>query len=93
MGLVRVLADELAEDSIRVNAVCPGWVDTPFNDPVWEYGRRDPAAEAQLLAGVPMRRQAHPGEIVGPILFLASDDASYVTGEVFVVDGGLMAVR
>lgn len=93
VGLVRVLADELAEDSIRVNAVCPGWVDTPFNDPVWEYGGRDAAAEAQLLVGVPMRRQARPGEIVGPMLFLASDDASYVTGEVFVVDGGLMAVR
>lgn len=93
VGLARALADELAEDGIRVNAVCPGWVDTPFNDPVWEYGGRDTQAEAQLLAGVPMRRQARPEEIVGPMLFLASDDASYVTGEVFVVDGGLMAVR
>src|SRR5258708_15698016 len=38
VGLARVLADELADDGIRVNAVCPGWVDTPFNGPVWEYG-------------------------------------------------------
>jgi NAD(P)-dependent dehydrogenase (short-subunit alcohol dehydrogenase family) len=40
-----------------------------------------------------MHRQAHPSEIVAPMLFLASDEASYVTGEAFVVDGGLMAVR
>ncbi len=65
----------------------------PFNDPVWAYGGRDALAEAKLLAGVPMRRQARPEEIVGPMLFLASDDASYVTGEVLVVDSGLMAVR
>jgi len=91
VGLARVLADELAEDGIRVNAVCPGWVDTPFNDPVWEYSGK--AAEAELLSGVPMRRQARPEEIVAPMLFLASDGASYITGEVFVIDGGLMAVR
>jgi NAD(P)-dependent dehydrogenase (short-subunit alcohol dehydrogenase family) len=93
VGLARALADELAEDGIRVNAVCPGWVDTPFNDPVWEYGGRDEAVKAELLSGVPMRRQARPKEIVAPMLFLASDEASYVTGEVLVVDGGLMAVR
>jgi meso-butanediol dehydrogenase/(S,S)-butanediol dehydrogenase/diacetyl reductase len=93
VGLARVLADELAEDGIRVNAICPGWVDTPFNDPVWEYGGKRAAVEAQMLAGVPMRRQARPEEIVAPMLFLASDEASYVTGEVLVVDGGLMAVR
>jgi NAD(P)-dependent dehydrogenase (short-subunit alcohol dehydrogenase family) len=93
IGLTRVLADELAEDGIRVNAVCPGWVDTAFNDPVWEYSGRDEEAKAELLSGVPMHRQAHPSEIVAPMLFLASDEASYVTGEAFVVDGGLMAVR
>ena len=93
VGLARVLADELADDGIRVNAVCPGWVDTPFNDPVWAYACRRPQAEARLLASVPMRRQARAEEIVGPMLFLASADASYVTGEVLVVDGGLMAVR
>lgn len=93
IGLTRVLADELAEDGIRVNAVCPGWVDTPFNDPVWEYSGGDEEVKVKLLFGIPMRRQARPSEIVAPMLFLASDDASYVTGEVFVVDGGLMAVR
>jgi dihydroanticapsin dehydrogenase len=93
VGLARVLADELADDGIRVNAVCPGWVDTPFNDPVWDYAGRGEAARAQLLAGVPLRRQARPEEVVRPMLFLASEEASYVTGEIFVVDGGLMAVR
>jgi meso-butanediol dehydrogenase / (S,S)-butanediol dehydrogenase / diacetyl reductase len=91
VGLARVLADELAKDGIRVNAVCPGWVDTPFNDPIWEYSGK--GAEAKLLSGVPLHRQARAEEVVAPMLFLASDEASYITGEVLVVDGGLMAVR
>jgi NAD(P)-dependent dehydrogenase (short-subunit alcohol dehydrogenase family) len=93
LGLARVLADELAGDGVRVNVVCPGWVDTAFNDPVWTYGGAREEIERQLLAGVPMHRQARPEEIVGPMLFLASEEASYITGEVIVIDGGLMAVR
>lgn len=91
--LARTLAAELAADNIRVNCVCPGWVDTPFNDPVWdELGGQARAAPA-LLGGVPLRRQAAPAEIVPAMLFLASAEASYVTGEVLTVDGGLVAVR
>jgi NAD(P)-dependent dehydrogenase (short-subunit alcohol dehydrogenase family) len=93
LGLARVLADELAEYGVRVNVVCPGWVDTPFNDPVWEHADNRATEEERLLANVPMRRQARPEEIVPAMLFLASDDASYVTGEALVVDGGLLAVR
>jgi len=93
LGLARVLADELAEDGVRVNVVCPGWVDTAFNDPVWAYGDDRDASERLILASVPLRRQASPDEVVGPMLFLASDEASYMTGAMIVVDGGLMAVR
>jgi NAD(P)-dependent dehydrogenase (short-subunit alcohol dehydrogenase family) len=93
LGLARVLADELAEYGIRVNVVCPGWVDTPFNDPVWDHADNRATEEERLLANVPMRRQAHPEEIVPAMLFLGSDEASYVTGETLVVDGGLLAVR
>jgi NAD(P)-dependent dehydrogenase (short-subunit alcohol dehydrogenase family) len=91
--LTRTLAAELAADSIRVNCVCPGWVDTPFNDPVWaELGGQAHAAPA-LLADVPLRRQAAPEEIVPAMLFLASEEASYITGEVLTIDGGMLAVR
>ncbi len=58
---------------------------------VWEYSGK--GAEAKLLSGVPMHRQARAEEVVAPMLFLASDEASYITGEVLIVDGGLMAVR
>jgi NAD(P)-dependent dehydrogenase (short-subunit alcohol dehydrogenase family) len=87
------LADELAGDRIRVNCVCPGWVDTPFNDPVWREAGDRRQAEAELLRTVPMGRQATPDEIVPAMLFLASDEASYLTGAVVVSDGGLTAVR
>ena len=93
MLLARTLAAELAADNIRVNCVCPGWVDTPFNDPVWaQLGGQAQAAPA-LLRDVPLRRQAAPEEIVPAMLFLASAEASYITGEVLTIDGGLLAAR
>jgi NAD(P)-dependent dehydrogenase (short-subunit alcohol dehydrogenase family) len=93
MLLARTLAAELAADNIRVNCVCPGWVDTPFNDPVWaQLGGQARAAPA-LLGDVPLRRQAAPAEVVPAMLFLASAEACYITGEVLTVDGGLLAVR
>jgi NAD(P)-dependent dehydrogenase (short-subunit alcohol dehydrogenase family) len=93
IGLTRALADELAPDAIRVNCLCPGWVDTPFNDPVWEHAGDRPAAERTLLSTVPLRRQATPGEVAGAAAFLLAPESAYITGTAFVVDGGLLAVR
>lgn len=90
INLTRVLAAELGPQ-VRVNCVCPGWVDTPFNDPIWELlGGKE--READLLARVPLGRQAVPEEIARAVLFLASEDASYITGHPLVVDGGLTAI-
>lgn len=92
VNLVRCLADELSPRGIRVNAICPGWVDTPFNDPFWGHQRDPDAALADLVARIPLRRQAVPEDIAGLVLFLASPAAAYITGEAIVVDGGYSAV-
>ena len=90
INLTRVLAAELGPH-VRANCVCPGWVDTPFNDPIWELlGGK--AREPELLARVPLGRQALPEEIARAVLFLASEDASYITGHPLVVDGGVTAI-
>ncbi|MFC9787998.1 SDR family NAD(P)-dependent oxidoreductase [Rhodococcus sp. NPDC127528] len=80
----KTAAVELAPDRIRVNAVLPGLVDTPLVAPVMAY---EPARE-MFLERIPAARPATPEEIAGPCLYLASDDASYITGASLVVDGG-----
>jgi dihydroanticapsin dehydrogenase len=90
INLTRVLAAELGP-SVRANCVCPGWVDTQFNDPIWELlGGRERASE--LLMRVPLQRQGRPEEIAAAVAFLASEDASYITGHALVIDGGMTAV-
>ena len=99
IGLTKALAAEVARDGIRVNAVAPGWIDTPFNDPMWQAtaaGSADAdrdAAERQGLTTIPLARQGRPEEAAAAMLYLASSAASYVTGQVLVVDGGLLAIR
>ncbi len=92
VGLVRSLADELSPHGIRVNCICPGWIDTPFNDPYWSFQADPDAARAELTARIPMRRQGVAGDVTGVILFLASPESRYVTGTSVVVDGGYTAV-
>jgi 3-oxoacyl-[acyl-carrier protein] reductase len=92
LGLVRSLADELSPAGIRVNAVCPGWIDTPFNDPYWSFQRDPRSALRALETSIPSRRQGSPEDVAGVVTFLASPAARYITGASIVVDGGYSAV-
>lgn len=92
LGLVRSLADELGPSRVTVNALCPGWVDTPFNDAFWGHQSDTSNAVNALEQSIPLRRQATPDEIAGSVLFLMDDAAGYMTGQSLVVDGGYTAV-
>lgn len=92
VNLVRALADELSPTGVRVNCICPGWIDTPFNDPHWNHQDDKSVALDRLVTGIPMRRQGEPEDVVGSVLFLASPDSAYITGQALVVDGGYSAV-
>lgn len=84
----RGLAAELAPDGVRVNAIAPGIIATAMT----EVTRADPQRLGAFLAHVPMKRVGQPDELAGPVVFLCSDAASYVTGAILPVDGGYLAV-
>lgn len=86
--MTKQIALDYAKYNIRCNALCPGWVDTPFNEPyIRQMGGRE-AIEKYVSETIPMGRWASIDEIAESILFLASDRSSFMTGHALVVDGG-----
>lgn len=86
VGLTRAIAVEYASSGVLVNAVCPGFIDTELTR------RNNSAAEiARLCERVPIGRLGTPEEVAGLVTFLADDRNTYITGQVFVIDGGLLA--
>ncbi len=86
-GLTRALANEWASQNIRVNALAPGYFDTDMCAAL----RSDPGREAHIRQRIPAGRWGRPDDLIGPLLFLASEASAYVHGHVLVVDGGWMA--
>ncbi|MGH7804291.1 MAG: SDR family NAD(P)-dependent oxidoreductase, partial [Candidatus Binatia bacterium] len=86
--LTRNMAMDYARHNIRVNAICPGGTMTPR---IRGYLDKTPGHESMIAALCPMKRFARPEEIAKPAVFLASDDASFITGAALVVDGGMTA--
>jgi meso-butanediol dehydrogenase/(S,S)-butanediol dehydrogenase/diacetyl reductase len=89
--LGRQMAIDFARQGVRVNVICPGWIDTPFNDPAIERSG-GPAELAPFIdAMVPLGRQGRPDEVADVVVFLASSASRLMTGSVVVADGGLTA--
>jgi len=84
--LTKALAREYAKQNIRVNAIAPGWIKTAITQPVWS----DPARSAPVVDRTPLGRWGEPKDIAGPVLFLCSDAAAFVTGVVLPIDGGYL---
>ena len=87
VAMTETLASELAPFNIRVNAIAPGAIETPMIDPM----KQDPKIMEAMLARVPMHRAGRPEEVSNLVLFLASDESSYMTGSTVVIDGGWLA--
>lgn len=92
VNLTRQLAADYTRSGVRVNCVCPGWVPTGFNDPFLTEMSEQQVQE-MVAAQVPIGRQGTPEEIAAAVTFLASDEASFIAGQVLGVDGGVSACR
>ena len=89
LGFTRALAAELGKDGVRVNAIGPGFIETPLNEKV---RATNPELVKIFLDHTPLGRTGKPDDIVGPAIFLASDLAAYVTGSIVMADGGYRTV-
>jgi NAD(P)-dependent dehydrogenase (short-subunit alcohol dehydrogenase family) len=87
VGLTKTAALEYAQQGIRVNCVCPGWIHTPMT----ERGLSDPERRARIIASAPTGRVGTPEEVAEAVVWLCSDAASFVTGHTMSVDGGVIA--
>ena len=87
VGLTRSLALAYIEDGIRVNAIAPGWIETPIS----RAGRENPEFNDKLMQRLPIKRWAHPDELAGTALFLASPASALINGVTIPVDGGYVA--
>jgi NAD(P)-dependent dehydrogenase (short-subunit alcohol dehydrogenase family) len=91
LGITRATAVRYGDEGIRCNAICPGDIDTPLVAAYFATAEDPAALRAEVEREYPMRRIAQPREIARAVVFLASDDASFMTGQPLVVDGGLLA--
>jgi NAD(P)-dependent dehydrogenase (short-subunit alcohol dehydrogenase family) len=87
ISFTKTSACDLGKYNVRVNAVCPGLIETGMTKPIFDYARES-GKEAKLGYRCELKRYGRPEEIAGAILFLASDEASYITGQALAVDGG-----
>jgi NAD(P)-dependent dehydrogenase (short-subunit alcohol dehydrogenase family) len=91
LGITRATAVQYGSAGIRCNAICPGDIDTPLVQAYFDTADDPAALRAEVSAEYPLGRIAQPREIARAVVFLASDDASFMSGQPLVVDGGLLA--
>jgi NAD(P)-dependent dehydrogenase (short-subunit alcohol dehydrogenase family) len=90
INFTKTSACEVGSFNVRINAICPGLIETGMTQPFFEWARST-GKENQLGKYCELKRAAHPEEVAWAILFLASDEASYITGQAIAVDGGITA--
>jgi NAD(P)-dependent dehydrogenase (short-subunit alcohol dehydrogenase family) len=89
LGLTRALAAELGKDGVRVNAIGPGFIETPLNS---DARQNNPDMVDMIMQHTPLGRPGRPEDIAGPAVFLASDLSAYVTGTIIMADGGYLSI-